>query len=292
MKILIANDGSKNADEALKSLRKAGLAELEIEALVVSVEETWMPAPPPSSYEMVGLASAAQVSADVSLQSDETEKGASCRTAKKAALWLRETFPKWKVRAESLYGVAAQEVIKRAEEWKPDLIVVGALGRSAVGRFVLGSVSQKILRHGCCPVRIGRATAHQERASERVLIGYDGSSRADKAVRAVSERKWSPHSKAKLVFAEEMPIVEDGNFAEVQRKLQEAANLLISKGLSVSTNVLFGEPKEILLTEAETWEADCIFLGARGLNLVERFLLGSVSSSVTAEARCSVEIVR
>jgi hypothetical protein len=38
--------------------------------------------------------------------------------------------------------------------------------------------------------------------------------------------------------------------------------------------------------------ADCIFVGARGLSQVERFLLGSVSSAVAARASCSVEVVR
>ena len=38
--------------------------------------------------------------------------------------------------------------------------------------------------------------------------------------------------------------------------------------------------------------ADCIVVGATGLTRVERLLLGSVSSSLAAQAHCSVEIVR
>jgi nucleotide-binding universal stress UspA family protein len=52
------------------------------------------------------------------------------------------------------------------------------------------------------------------------------------------------------------------------------------------------EPKRLLLGEAESWGADCIFVGARGMGRVERFMLGSVSSAVAARAQCSVEIVR
>jgi nucleotide-binding universal stress UspA family protein len=53
-----------------------------------------------------------------------------------------------------------------------------------------------------------------------------------------------------------------------------------------------GDPKHVLLDEAEQWGADCLFVGARGLSRIERFLLGSVSAAVAARAQCSVEVVR
>jgi nucleotide-binding universal stress UspA family protein len=53
-----------------------------------------------------------------------------------------------------------------------------------------------------------------------------------------------------------------------------------------------GEPKSLLIAEAKSWGADCIFMGARGMGRIERFLLGGVSSAVAARAHCSVEVVR
>lgn len=47
-----------------------------------------------------------------------------------------------------------------------------------------------------------------------------------------------------------------------------------------------------LVEEAETWNADCVFVGAKGTRGIERLLLGSVSSAVAARAHCSVEVVR
>ena len=53
------------------------------------------------------------------------------------------------------------------------------------------------------------------------------------------------------------------------------------------------EPKRLLIAEAESWGADCIFVGARGgMGRIDRFLLGSVSSAVAARAHCSVEVAR
>ena len=45
-------------------------------------------------------------------------------------------------------------------------------------------------------------------------------------------------------------------------------------------------------TRPNTRGADGLFVGARGLSRVERFLLGSVSNAVAARAHCSVEVVR
>jgi nucleotide-binding universal stress UspA family protein len=53
-----------------------------------------------------------------------------------------------------------------------------------------------------------------------------------------------------------------------------------------------GDPKRVLVDEAETWSADCIFVGAKGMSRVQRVLLGSVSGAVAARANCSVEVVR
>jgi hypothetical protein len=55
MKLLIAYDGSRCADSALDDLTHAGLR-TKGEALVMSVAEVWLPPPPPSSYEVVEMA--------------------------------------------------------------------------------------------------------------------------------------------------------------------------------------------------------------------------------------------
>jgi Universal stress protein UspA and related nucleotide-binding proteins len=63
-------------------------------------------------------------------------------------------------------------------------------------------------------------------------------------------------------------------------------------GLSVSTIHKESDARFLLVNEAENWDADCIFVGAQGLNTIERFLLGSVSSYVATHAPCSVEVIR
>jgi nucleotide-binding universal stress UspA family protein len=62
--------------------------------------------------------------------------------------------------------------------------------------------------------------------------------------------------------------------------------------ICVSTMLIAGEPKHVLVEESEGWGADCIFIGSRGLNRWERLWLGSVSTAVAARARCPVEVLR
>ena len=71
-----------------------------------------------------------------------------------------------------------------------------------------------------------------------------------------------------------------------------AAEKLGSAGLKVSIVVKEQEPKALLCGEAKDLMADSIFVGARGMGRLERFLIGSVSLGVAARAHCSVEVVR
>jgi nucleotide-binding universal stress UspA family protein len=74
--------------------------------------------------------------------------------------------------------------------------------------------------------------------------------------------------------------------------VERAADRLERAGLTVSGTVVDGDPRRELNAEAERWYADCVFVGARGLRALDRFLLGSVSGAVLAHAHCAVEIVR
>jgi len=74
---------------------------------------------------------------------------------------VRSRFEQAGVSAKSkvVYGLASEEIIKRAEVTGADLIVMGARGYSALQRFVLGSVPQRVLRHAPCSVLVTGSTA-------------------------------------------------------------------------------------------------------------------------------------
>lgn len=49
-------------------------------------------------------------------------------------------------------GDAATEILRSAAEVKADLIVMGTHGRRGLGRLLMGSVAEQILRQAACPV--------------------------------------------------------------------------------------------------------------------------------------------
>ena len=310
-RILIGYDGSRCADAALDDLTHAGLPD-EAEAQILSIAEVWLPPPPPSIYEIVAQAEQAQ-------SPEELQRGfAKGCVAAKAALALAErardrvvaNFPNWKVTADSSCGSPASELMARADKWKPDLIVVGSHGRTALGRFVLGSVSQRVLSEALCSVRISRGRVEEPDSPVRIMIGIDGSPASVDAAREVASRCWPPQSEVKVVVVDD-PLFPDflGDLIPPVKKMieedrsQERAwvtevstepiELLRRAGLEVSSELREGEPKKALPAAAEEWRANCIFVGSTGFsNRVERFVLGSVSAAVAARAHCSVEVVR
>jgi nucleotide-binding universal stress UspA family protein len=54
-------------------------------------------------------------------------------------------------------GEVAKEVVGMAEELEVDLIVVGTRGRGVIGRALMGSVSDSVVRHARCPVVVARS---------------------------------------------------------------------------------------------------------------------------------------
>ena len=311
MKVLIGYDGSECADAALDDLTQAGLPATG-EVHVLSVAEVWLPPPPPSSFEILEEARKAQSPADL-----QREFAKGCAAAKEVLLFaerardrIQTKFPDWKVSADSSCGSPAWELVAKADEWKPDLIVVGSHGRTALGRFVLGSVSQRVLTEARCSVRIARGRVEEPNSPVRIVAGTDGSPPSDEALRAIAARNWPAGSEVKVVLVDdpltpeflgkiippfEKMLEEDRQEerAWVEKISKRSIEILHSAGMNVSCVVREGDPKRELPKVAEEWGADCVFVGSAGFsNRLERFVLGSVSAAVAARSHCSVEVVR
>lgn len=305
MKVLIAYDGSSYANTALDDLPRAGLPHV-VEALIMSVADVFLPPaaslPPALPAEVSAAVQRARTRATDAM--DEAHA-----LAQQGRTRLLTAFPTWDVHAEACADSPAWAVIKQADAWQPDVIVVGSHGRSAVSRFLLGSVSHKVLTEAHCSVRVGRSSRRTDGAPVHLLIGVDGSPDAAAAVHAVAARAWPAGSAVHLVTALDARMATAMAFMEpsadmemtvhdadaagwLSRTVETLAASLRTRGLTVSSVIKEGDPKHVLLDEAAQWGADGMFVGARGLSRVERFLLGSVSAAVAARAHCSVEVVR
>lgn len=294
MKILIGYDGSECANAALDDLQRSGIP-AEAEVTVLTAADVFIPpeisaeaaAPfPPNVPHGVKLA--------MVRNKDRFEEAE--RQAAEAADILQSKFPGWKITPDAHAETPHWAIIMKAAEWKPDLIVVGSHGRSALGRMILGSVSQKVLYESRSSVRIARGRNIPVNTPIRLVAAADGSPDAEAMLDNIVSRNWGKGTLVKLVTVAE-PFHQYGvephaQMNRIRNIVTLAEQKLIKAGLEVIPVVEEGDPKHILIRESEAWNADCIFLGAQGHRFLDRLLLGSVSSAVAARAHCSVEIVR
>ena len=145
----------------------------------------------------------------------------------------------------------------------------------------------------------------------KILLATDGSDYSKAAVNSVAERPWPEGSEVKIISAMEIPyaptteawVLPSGYYSELERVARERAEAAVkgaveriesgkAAGLEIITKIINGSAREVILNEAEKWDADLIVLGSHGYSGWQRFLLGSVSHAVATHAPCSVEIVR
>lgn len=309
MRLLIAYDGSKSAEAAIDDLAVSGLPPSGF-AKVLSVAEVWLP--PANAIEDAAEISSAYIE---SLIREHREKGervlaSASILAKHAETRVKAALPGWEVSSDATFGSPSWEILEAAEAFKADLIIVGAQGHSGLSSFLLGSTSQTVLTEAKCSVRIARGKNELDPGLGRIIVGFDGSKGASAAVAAVAARKWMHGTEVKLLSVTEpnTPVSIDRFVTPIRRAisgaetiddtwLAELGDIALAKlrnaRIDARLQIVAGNPKDVLVHEAQVWGADAIFVGANALgSRLARLLLGSTASAVAARASCSVEVVR
>ncbi|HEX5081605.1 MAG TPA: universal stress protein [Blastocatellia bacterium] len=145
----------------------------------------------------------------------------------------------------------------------------------------------------------------------KILIAVDGSFCSYAAVKEIAARPWPAGSEIKIIAVIERALTlppgvwafPDSYAVQIEKFAREYLSGVVNHAatkfnaadgppIKVAAEVLSGEPKEIILDEAERWGADLIVVGSHGRRGLKRLWLGSVSQAVVSRAKCSVEIVR
>ncbi len=135
-KILVAHDGSKASDKALKAGVEMALR-FESSITVLSIV--------PELY-LTELNDVDRQRIMTAL-TDETQK---------ALDKVRSTLSAKSIEAKTIMrqGQAAEKILETAKKMKVDLLVVGSHGRHGTKKFLLGSVSAKVVDYSTCPVLV------------------------------------------------------------------------------------------------------------------------------------------
>jgi nucleotide-binding universal stress UspA family protein len=302
MKVLLAYDGSDSAEAAVTDLQKAGLPDdTEIQVITVA-HEGW---PHKKSNSAPEEFESPMISG--------LKEASNC--ADKARAAIQKRFPQWKVSSQALWGRPSVIIRKTVEHANSDLLVIGSHGRSAVGRLLLGSVSRDLVRYVPCSVRVVRESVGSHGENLRVLLASDGSPQFHTVVGQVSQRRWPAGTEVRIVSILQSPIpvavyateespaasevtievirnADEREKSRLKHSAEYSARRLRSAGLICSVLLCGGEPGQEIVAEARRWNANMIFIGARGLGMLDRLLLGSVSNEVVMHAECPVEVIR
>ncbi len=203
-------------------------------------------------------------------------------------------------------GDPREEIVRMAEEWRAELIVLGARGLTPLKRALLGSVSTTVVRYAPSPVLVVKG---RRQPVHRVVVAVDGSEDSLRAARFFAGLPMPVGFEIQLLGVVEPPTVPgipalsrvalgraDRLVAEwkedAERELRRAEFEFKERGARVERVVSVGRAAEEIVEATADSRVGLVVVGARGLGAVRRLLLGSVSEHVLHHAACPVLVVR
>jgi nucleotide-binding universal stress UspA family protein len=138
---------------------------------------------------------------------------------------------------------------------------------------------------------------------ENILLAVDGSEHALHAAHVAASLAKAMNSQTlRIVVAYETipvhlgePYMQEAINArlnETEQIMQKAVQAVGAVPAEIHTELIEGDPAEVLIEVAQTRETNVIVMGSRGLGKLAGLLLGSTSQKVVSHAPCAVLIVR
>jgi len=188
-----------------------------------------------------------------------------------------------------------------------DLIVMTTHGYSGFTRWMLGSVTERVLREAPCPVLVIRSPDNMKKA----MITLDGSRLAEQALipgveigrlldcetillRVEQQEKLSSVEMSFLEVASSelcQEMVQD-DAERVSYYLDCVAGKFETKEYPLPTAVVQGKPAESILQFIEEQQIDLVSIATHGYGGLKRWAYGSVTEKILRNADCAMLVVR
>jgi nucleotide-binding universal stress UspA family protein len=294
-KVLLATDGSEEAElAATTAINLARNTDSELHVLTVG------PGYPAYDVRIPEVAEELRRQAQNILDEQLKEIEQAGGEVAQAHLRLAERHPGFERHP-------SDDVVRVAEEIGAGLIVMGSRGRGGVGRALMGSVSDSVVRHAHCPVMVVRKEPVV--FPTKILLATDGSKEAELAASSAAELARNSGSELHVVavfpaagyvhpyyevrFPEAAERLRREGREEIQTVLDEQLECVREAGANVAeAHLRTGEPDTEIVALAEELGVGLIVMGSRGLGGIRRALMGGVSDSVVRHAHCPVLMVR
>jgi nucleotide-binding universal stress UspA family protein len=205
-------------------------------------------------------------------------------------------------------GDAARQIVEHARRTRADVVVMGTHGRSGFERWVLGSVTEKVLRKLECPVLTVPPSSTgpdaEESAFRRILCAVDFSAPSVQAVEqalSLAEQAKARLSLLHVVDWLPRPDARGGRRLDEYRAYVERDGLRRLRALVPAAArdwcepgeaVVFGNPWREVLRRAAEEQADLVVMGVHGRGALDLLLFGSTTHHVVRESTCPVLTMR
>ena len=194
-------------------------------------------------------------------------------------------------------GGIQKAIINTVKEQDVDLVVLGTHGYGRLGRFVLGSTTEAVLRKLSVPVLTVRDTRQMNFG--RILFATDLSESSLQALDVALDLAQILHSDILAVHTVNrrmLASVEDAVggelFEQAVRQARQKLSVIVTegrrRGIEVSTVLTEGDAADQILKSAADVDADLILIGTTRKGVIERTLIGATAERVVREARVPV----
>jgi nucleotide-binding universal stress UspA family protein len=211
--------------------------------------------------------------------------------------------PGTRLETRVLSGTLPATVAEYAAETGASLMVVATHGRTGLSRWLLGSVSERLLRASPCPVLIARGGSAQSQPSlRRLLVAVDLSEHSRRALQLAAEiaRRLSAQLEVLYVWAAPFFDASEHFDAELFERIRESARIeldafvasaALPDELAVQRSIASGSPSECIGERIQATAPDLLVLGSHGHGGFRRLVLGSVSEATVRYASCAALVV-
>ena len=208
-------------------------------------------------------------------------------------------------------GRAEDVIIENAATETGTLITMATHGRSGLGRWLIGSTVEKVVRAATDPVLVVRATqgagSEGEAALKSIIVPLDGSTLAESALSYVVELAKAFHARVTLLrsyslkqiifrpeeFHPDLDELKGGLRWEAAAYLDKKVAELKSRGLfDVLCSVSEGDAAEAIIEMGKETPNTLIVMSAHSGSKVKHWVLGSVTEKVLRHATNSVLTIR
>ncbi|MGB3713289.1 MAG: universal stress protein [Candidatus Promineifilaceae bacterium] len=223
------------------------------------------------------------------------------------SLQSRSLFSEIDTESVTAAGRPAESIINFAQENDVDMIVISSHGRSGIGRWVYGSVADKVLHGATCNISLIHPQVIIEPFSyKRILVPLDGSPLAEQALEPALALAEAVSAELILLRAVVLPLVPvepvpgwpgmdavmDIAGDEARRYLLNIKGALAKSPVPTKVEVVLGPTASEIIDYADGEEIDLIVMSSRGLSGIGRWVFGSVTEKVLRGARCATLVIR